>query len=130
MSGSYGEGAADPNVSRASSTRPPEFRPELARSDDAHPRLLGRGKEIGITGDQHVGARLVRGREDPAIGLVTNANRISLVRPWDDLVRPEIRHQLVGVVRGHVEAARHDPPKLLQDDLSDHEVVLGDDAPE
>ena len=106
----------------------PKLAPELPRREDAGARLLRHRVQVGIAGNEDICGRGMRARQHPAVCFVADADRIPCLRPANDLECSKIRLKGVDLARWHPESLGQHTPQLLQDDLAEHEFMLGNNG--
>jgi len=104
--------------------------PEGARREGTDWEFIRDIEQIAITGDENIGVAGDRGGDDPAIGGIANHGGRWLVGLRNERKRAEDGIDRVEAIRWDLEFGAQDAPEFREDNLTDHEIMLGEDGTE
>lgn len=104
--------------------------PEGAGFESTDWKSIGDIEQIAITRDENIGIAGDRSGDDPAIGGITNHVGGRLVGFRNERKRSEDGIDRVEAIGWDLEFGAQDAPELSEDNLTEHEIMLGEDGAE
>lgn len=119
--------AATPKLARR---RLAQKLPERPRCQNPNRRVAGNREQILIAGDQDFRLTGNRGSQNPAIAGIVDKDVARGGRLGQDRKRVEDRFDRCDPIGGHFELGGQDPTEFGDNNLADHQLMLGEDGAE